>query len=238
MVLGVHSLDQVFFGLLMGFASYYFYLHIIDYDIRYFQPFLQEISNPFYKARMIIFLVGIYIAFLINLIFANVNYDPIWTERILKDCGRLPPMTPFYKCLADSGEYIVVFGMLIGIFYDLHFNYKVKYNKNIVPIEYINENISDTVYTRNYLENRTGKWNDTSVLVTIMRIIFLYLLIQIIYLIRNLPSILFERHDLLNFFIFQKLLSCGIAGFFLFGFARSVCYHCHLTNLEKVEKLK
>lgn len=232
MILGVHSLDQVFFGLLMGFAAYYFYLHVMDYDIRNYHPFLQEISNTFYRARMIVIFVGIYLTFLLSIVFAKIYYLPIWTKRILNNCGVLPTLTPFYKCLADSGDYFVLLGIMAGIFYDIQVNYQLKYNTDKLPMQFIYENISDTILSSNNEYNRTGKWNDTTSLITTARIFFVYLVFTSIFIVSKIIYIYLNRNNLLTYFIFNKMIPCFLGGFFIFGFGKKLCYYLNLTNFS------
>jgi membrane-associated phospholipid phosphatase len=278
MVLGVHSLDQVFFGLLMGFATYYFFLHIIDFDMRNYHPFLQSFSNPFHRAKLILILTSIYLVFLVNVMFTDINYDYKWSELIIQSCGKLPSMSPFYKCIDDSGYYFILFGVTAGIIYDMRNHYRGDscrtidleskgmtrvstlehpinlYQENepmrqgdVIPysqitfdklhVDYILENISDDILTHpNNLENRTGRWNDTNLLVTVLRVIFICVLFNMGYNFTRFSKELFED-DLLSVFILMKSLPCFTSGFITFAFGRKLCTMLKLGN-QNLERIK
>ena len=238
MVLGVHSLDQVFFGLLMGLASYYFYLHVIDYDIRNYHPFLHEMTNPFQKAKIIFTFLSIYIGFLINAMFANIYYDPIWTPRIVRACGKMPNVSPFYKCIADSAEYFCLIGAILGILYDINFNYSIINNK--LTVEYIFDNISDNLIShRDNKENRTGTWNDTQLWIGVLRFFLMFIVVNICFSFSFLLFSYFEDH-ILTYFIFSKMLPCFLSGFLIFAFGKKLSVILHLGNtyLGNKEKIK
>lgn len=288
MVLGVHSLDQVCFGLLMGFAVYYFFLHIIDFDLRNYHPFLQSFTNPYHKAKLILLILAVYLIFLVNAMFTDVSYDNKWSEMIILSCGKLPPMSPFYKCIDDSGYYFVLLGVTAGIVYDMSNHYKgdtcrvldleSKFSKasktskgetrcstienvgnlhqekesarhnsqkeygktrlsNLLHVDYVLENISDDLLTKDLnFENRTGRWNDTNIYTTIVRVTLICLLFNMSFNITTFPKIIFED-NLLSVFIFLKGLPCFTSGFIIFAFGKKICTMLRLGN-PNTERVK
>ncbi len=233
MVLGVHSLDQVFFGLLMGFACYYFYLNVIDYEIKDFRPFLKEITNPVYRAKLFLIVIGAYVVFLINGAMLDIRYESIWTDRIIKECGKLPATTPFYKCIFDSGDYLILYGVLLGIFYDLYYNYNFKYDSNNIPFEYIDENLCDTVFTEKKFDGRIGKWNDTPTITTIIRTALLFLCFSLFFITKDIIMPFMATRSFMELYMIEKFIPNAIGGFLTFGFGKKVCYYLNLTNLPK-----
>jgi hypothetical protein len=233
MILGVHSWDQVFFALLIGFASYYFYLHIIDYDIKNYHPFLNQISNKFYTARMMVIIISIYLFFLIQMFFIDFRDETIWRLRIIKNCGSLPVYPVYFKNLSESGEYFTLFGMLIGILYDVLFNYKNEFNTTKIPLEYVYENINDNIMVFQHTEiSRTGKWNDTSILISITRIIILNISNRFIFYLSLVPYLINQSDNLIAIFLFQVMIPSLFSGIFLFGFGRKFCFYLNLSNLS------
>jgi membrane-associated phospholipid phosphatase len=228
MILGVHSLDQVFFGLLMGMGLYYFYLHVLDYDFRNYHPFLNQFSNPFQKAKMFFIFLSLYIGFLVNAMFANIQYDPIWAVRIFKACNRMPGISPYYKCIADSADYFCLIGAILGIFIDINLNYNLKQGK--LPVDYIFDNISDNLLTHpDNKENRTGTWNDTDLWKGILRLFLMFTAIYVFFGISNYLSHLDQPH-ILTYFLVDKLLPNFLTGIFTFGFGKKISVLLLLGN--------
>jgi membrane-associated phospholipid phosphatase len=224
LAMGVHSLDQVFFGLVMGFAFYYFYLHILDYDLRNYTPFLFSISKSFHIHKFCFIIFGLYFSFLINLFLIPANYDPLWTYNFVLHCGDRPQFTPIFKSLIDSQYFFYVIAGFFGILLDIRLNYQGNLeDKNEVNL-YAYENISD-----NHV-NRIGRWNDTKWIKTIFRILVLYIPLFLYKLIDPLKNI--GMGNLIIQYLVAGVLNCCIVSIYIFGFSKQLCALLRLSGQD------
>lgn len=226
MVLGVHSVDQVVFGLIMGFACYYFYFYIIDYDLTNFQNFLDIFNKRVGFAKFMSILIGLYILYLLNSTILPIEYKPEWTEGILNRCGKLPFFTPFYKCVMDSGDYLIIIGMNFGILYDVKFNFvKRKDFKSEYTVKYLCDNYGQSASEEHA---RIGSWNRVPVYIGVVRIIIFYILFfSILALISSLQP-LFE-YNMISNYLLSKVFALPLAGFSVFAFKNKICDALCLT---------
>jgi hypothetical protein len=84
LILGVHSLDQVIFGLIMGFGIYYFFLDVIDIDLRNPLPYLRIMFNKYYFNKVMLIISTLFFIFILNIIFLEGKESllTIWTDGI------------------------------------------------------------------------------------------------------------------------------------------------------------
>jgi membrane-associated phospholipid phosphatase len=221
MILGVHSLDQVVFGLIMGFALYYFYLHIIDLDLRNPIPYFRILYNPYYFYRVVLVLACFLFAFMINIIVLNGDeyYETVWTERMVRQCGYYPYITPFFKCLVDTFDVFVFVGILAGMLFDI--NIIKKY-----------DSLDDFIY--DYISydkhSRVGKWNHTGLMSFLIRLFLSYIQCLIIFNLFGLISAVLFEDGLVTQLIMGKAVPMFLLGFFMFAFYRKEFEYLHITN--------
>lgn len=224
LVVGVHSLDQVVFGLLLGFLIYFFYLHIIDFDLKDHKSFLSMISNKFQIYKFLFFFFLFYLLYLISMINLEVIYKYEWLV-IIKELCTEGIYNAYYRSLIISGEYFIILGSFLGLLYDFNYNYQ-DFNLYGIPKNYVYLNLSDCNN-----DIRVGKWNDTNVFKSFLRIIFisfemLALLILCSYLLQ-----LFENPytDVLM----DRMLPSFLCGFIIFGFVKNQSTFLGLSGLNR-----
>jgi membrane-associated phospholipid phosphatase len=228
MVLGVHSLDQVVFGEMMGFALYYLFLYILDLDLRNPVPYFRIMFSKYYFHKlMLIFSLGFF-AFIINILILNGSeiHENMWTERILRRCHRLPEVTPFFKCLIDVCDFSAFIGIIFGMLFDIKFVQKFRTLE-----DFLNDYIS---YDKH---SRVGEWNHTGIISLVIRIVITYyqtfFIMDYSYYLKNY---LFER-SLIVEVVFGKMISMGLLGFLIFGVYRKEFDILCLTNRRDYLKI-
>jgi membrane-associated phospholipid phosphatase len=225
MVLGVHSLDQVVFGELMGFALYYLFLYILDLDLRNPVPFFRILFSKYYFNKLMLIINLGFFTFIMNIILLNgaESYEDDWTSRIIRRCHRLPDVTPFFKCLIDVCDFFAFIGIIFGMLFDI----------NIVQgIKNLEEFMNDYISYDNH--SRVGEWNHTNVLRLICRIVITYY--QCIFIMDfsyYLKNVLFGR-SLIVEVVFGKMISMGLLGFLMFGVYRKEFDLLKLTNKKRI----
>jgi membrane-associated phospholipid phosphatase len=227
MVLGVHSLDQVTFGIIMGFSLYYLFLYIIDLDLRNPVPYFRVMFSKYYFYKLILIFAIIFTAFLVNIMLLNGSeiQQDIWSERIIRGCGDLPVTTPFFKCLVDVCDFTMFIGIILGTLFDI--KYIHGYNK---IEDFVDDNIS---YDKH---SRVGRWNHTGILKTILRVIITYIQSTIVF---NICVFLFTslfEENLITQMVTDKMLPMGVVGFCMFAFYRIEFEWLHLANSNLIDK--
>lgn len=235
MVLGVHSIDQVMFGLLIGLAIYYFILHLTDFKVDNYDNFLNLISNKYRTSKLMLLTLSIYFLFLVNIYFMPTVYNPEYVGRVLLKC---PSSTPFGKSLLASGQYFMIIGMLIGIFYDVRSNYLENSETNDLPSQYIEDNFckSDMVQDSDYSKLRTASFDDSNYntyLITFVRMFIIYFMSRVINFICSFIMVMFGT-NLITKFLFLQVLNNLSVGIFLFGFGRNFGDMFRLNLKKKV----
>jgi membrane-associated phospholipid phosphatase len=220
LVLGVHSLDQVVFGLIMGFAVYYFFFDVIDMNIKNPLPFIRILFNNYYFYKVILIMSLLFFGFFINAILLDGNdyYDTIWTVRIIEGCGYYPYLTPFFKCLIDVCDFMVIVGVLIGMIIDIK-----------VTTRY--QNVEDFIYDNVSHDNhsRVGQWNHTTILPLLLRVVLTYLQTNVIAWICKLGIGLFDKSLIVEMF-FDKIIPLTLVGILMFVLYRKEFEYLGITN--------
>jgi membrane-associated phospholipid phosphatase len=221
MVLGVHSLDQVAFGLIMGFALYYLFLYIIDLDLRNPIPYFRTMFNKYYFHKLILIFAILFAAFMINIVILNgsESNEDIWSVRIIRGCGKLPDVSPFFKCLVDSCDFSMFIGIIFGMLFEI--NVIRRYKK-------IEDFINDCVSYDKH--SRVGEWNHTGVISTVLRIVLTYIQSTIIFTICTLIFDNMFKESLITEMVTEKIIPMGLIGFCMFGLFRLEFEWLRLAN--------
>jgi membrane-associated phospholipid phosphatase len=221
MVLGVHSLDQVVFGLVMGFALYYFFLDVIDLDLRNPMPFFRILFNKYYFYKLAFLVCLAFFGFIINIILisGSENHEAIWTTRIIRSCGKEASVTPFFKCLVDIFDFFAFVGLISGMLFDIKF---------INPVQKIEDFMND--YISYDKHSRVGQWNHTGFVTFVIRVILTYVQGMIIFMICGFVTGLFFTNGLITQMLLGKVLPMTLMGFCIFALYRKEFEYLHLTN--------
>jgi membrane-associated phospholipid phosphatase len=234
-VQGVHSLDQVIFGLLMGLAIYYFFLHLTVLKINDMNFFLNLISNRYQSAKLLTLMIFIYLIFLVHIYFTPIEYNPEYVGRVLLKC---PTSTPFAKSVFASGQYFMIPSMILGILYDVKYNYLKKFKTQELPHEYLEENfynyeIKGTKEKEHPHHIKNEDVNYHFYLKVIARIIILYFMTKVLKFVCSCGIYMFEINLITKFLFWQVLYNLSI-GLFIFGFGRRFCELFRLNPSEKI----
>lgn len=224
--LGVHSLDQVVFGLLLGFAFYFFYLYVVDYDLRDYRPFLQMISNKYHIQKTIFIILAIYLIFMVNMYFIHITYKGEWME-VVKTVCTTEYYSPFILAVIYSGEYFLLLGSFIGLLYDVKYNYS-NFTHQAIPPNYIFMNIMD-----HNNKIRIGKWNDTNTFKGILRTLLTLVQIHVMFSTCDYISHLKDNHLLA--FVFTRTLPAFLTGFIIFGLVKKQSCYLGIANEEVID---
>ena len=125
--LGVHSIDQVIYGVTLGFAFYFLYFHVFSFQKYSGKDLFDMFTN---KNYIIIYAVIYGCLFVLSLLLWGLVHHPIeqWINSLLKsDCNRL---LHGYRRFNLDGLYgmLTIFG-LIGAHYGIYFMVKMTKNK-------------------------------------------------------------------------------------------------------------
>jgi membrane-associated phospholipid phosphatase len=234
-VQGVHSIDQIIFGLLMGLAIYYFFLHFTQLKINNYNYFLHVVSNKYQSAKLLVLVILIYLVFMIQIFFTPTEYNPEYVGRVLLKC---PSSTPFAKSVFASGHYFMILGIILGVVYDVRYYYLKKFNTKELPLEYLEDNFYNYEIKRFKEKDHTHPMigedlNYHFYLKVIARIIILYFMTKVLKFMCSSAIYIFEINLITKFIFWQVLYNLSI-GIFIFGFGRRFC---ELFKLNPTEKL-
>jgi hypothetical protein len=217
LVMGVHSLDQIIFGLVMGFAFYFFFLDIIDFDLKNPAPFFKILYQDYGFYKMVFIYSWVYIIFFLNSVAIGDNYESVWTDRMLVNCGHIPYLTPFFKCFTDVCDFFMLTGITIGLVYES----KMGGTNNLD--EYVNEYIAHKDH------KRIGNWNDTDFITSFLRSVIAFIECYFLVSIFGFISSFFD-HGLVSHMLFVKVIPLTAIGFIMFGLFKKQFEYMNLTN--------
>ena len=209
-----HSLNQLSFGFGIGYCLYYFVFEILEVDLEskeHCRIFIEHFTHK------IIF--GLLIAHIVtNIVHYNLkfNYEQGWLDVLTKYCDYVP----FNFFDNESYQKSCSIFLAVAVIFSVYLEYVLIFDYDF-----------DKFYYYNVDMKHTYKWNDTSISITIIRFIFMYitfLYIQSLFLIGDVKTdsfikLIFYRFILLNIFV----------GLYLFLIVKFILRYVHLTN-EKI----
>lgn len=154
---GVHSLNQLFFGMSIGFILYYTFFEIFEVDINDKKLFFNIIEN-LWKICLILF--SLFLGVTLNHLMWNNNFpkNQEWITNIEKYCEIIPFNSFDNESYRKSTKVFLFIGCLMGVWLEN----KILFKKNEMKI-FINYNI-DT----------EKKFNNTGYIRTLIRIVLVY----------------------------------------------------------------
>jgi hypothetical protein len=218
--MGVHSLDQIIFGLVMGFAFYFFFLDTIDFDLKNPTPLFKILYQDYGYFKMVFIFSCTYFLFFVNSILIGDNYNPIWTDRIIASCGYMPYLTPFFKCFTDVCDFFMLTGITAGLVYES----KMGGSNNLD--EYVTE------YIAHKDNKRIGNWNDTDFVSSLMRVVISFIECYFLMHIFSFIASFFDQ-GLISHLLFVKVLPLTATGFIIFGLFKKQFELMKLTNFTE-----
>ena len=221
MFLGVHTLNQILFGSLIGFFLYFFMFKIYKFN--------QNVLFIIYNFKQIVFVIIFLIIFGFFNYYFFFNFDnKILYEKynfmIEKNC----PNFPIIKRLENESFYcIFILSVLIfavfGIYYEYYYFFSANVSK-FIKYNFNNENENEIYLLNN---NNNNQWNKTNFNVSIKRF-FVILFVCIILLI----PYFFISYDN-NFFVvlvFKTLIPLYAIVFVLFSYMKKITGYFNLNN--------
>ena len=221
MFLGVHTLNQILFGSLIGFFLYFFMFKIYKLN--------QNVLFIIYNFKQIVFVIIFLIIFGFFNYYFFFNFDnKILYEKynfmIEKNC----PNFPIIKRLENESFYcIFVLSVLIfavfGIYYEYYYIFSANVSK-FIKYNFNNENENEINLLNNNVNNR---WNKTNFNVSIKR----FFVILIVCGILLIPYFFISYDN--NFFVvlvFKTLIPLYVIVFVLFSYMKKITGYFNLNN--------
>ena len=221
MFLGVHTLNQILFGSLIGFFLYFFMFKIYKFN--------QNVLFIIYNFKQIVFVIIFLIIFGFFNYYFFFNFDnKILYEKynfmIEKNC----PNFPIIKRLENESFYcIFVLSVLIfavfGIYYEYYYIFSANVSK-FIKYNFNNENENEINLLNNNVNNR---WNKTNFNVSIKR----FCVILIVCGILLIPYFFISYDN--NFFVvlvFKTLIPLYVIVFVLFSYMKKITGYFNLNN--------
>jgi hypothetical protein len=224
----LHSIDQLLFGILIGFQIFFFLFYVVRVDL----------NNGKDLSKLVTFKIGYYI--LINAILLisflltfYLNDDPKKREKFennlnLSDCGhKLSPNVRFSK---DALLLAMIFFSNIGIFIGMKYELKYVFNSNEFNWRQYNFNKEDSeeesLFSKLSISKDT-QWNHTSCFFSILRLFATFIFHTIIFL----PMFLIgSENNLAIVIMFKIIVPLTISSFFMFSIEKVILYKLSLTN--------
>ena len=221
MFLGVHTLNQILFGSLIGFFLYFFMFKIYKFN--------QNVLFIIYNFKQIVFVIIFLIIFGFFNYYFFFNFDnKILYEKynfmIEKNCPNFPIITRLEN---ESFYCIFVLSVLIfavfGIYYEYYYIFSANVSK-FIKYNFNNENENEINLLNNNVNNR---WNKTNFNVSIKR----FFVILIVCGILLIPYFFISYDN--NFFVvlvFKTLIPLYVIVFVLFSYMKKITGYFNLNN--------
>ena len=221
MFLGVHTLNQILFGSLIGFFLYFFMFKIYKFN--------QNVLFIIYNFKQIVFVIIFLIIFGFFNYYFFFNFDnKILYEKynfmIEKNCPNFPIITRLEN---ESFYCIFVLSVLIFAVFGIYFEYYYIFSANVskfIKYNFNNENENEINLLNNNVNNR---WNKTNFNVSIKR----FFVILIVCGILLIPYFFISYDN--NFFVvlvFKTLIPLYVIVFVLFSYMKKITGYFNLNN--------
>jgi len=224
----LHSIDQIFFGVLIGFQIFFFLFYVIRVDL----------NNGKDLSKLVTFKLGYYI--LINAILLisflltfYLNDDPKKRENFEKninnsECG--PKLTANVRFSKDALLLAMIFFSNIGIFIGMKYELKYVFNSNEFNWRQYNFNKDDSeeesLFSKLSISKDT-QWNHTTCFFSILRLFAIFIFHTII----SVPMFLIEsENNLAIVVLFKIIVPLSTSLFFMFSIEKVILYKLSLTN--------
>jgi len=239
LLIGAHSLNQIIFGGLLGFAAFYFYFYVLEIDTENPEQFLEfvKLEENNFKKIYVILLTNFFLI-CISLVFYFLHKDTVHELAYLARLNKKfidAPLTP-YKVLQNEGLYgfatslgnICIF---LGVFFELHYTFENN-AKNFITYNFD--------YMENSFEFQQGKinnlkWNKINVAKRRKKTLIFIALLSMLYFPFMLLGSLFDNVFMVLFFkiiLPVNLILLGMFFFFkdVFRFFKTINDHNELKN--------
>jgi membrane-associated phospholipid phosphatase len=222
--MGVHSLNQIFFGMFLGFSLYYFIFYVIEIEPKNTNDILEIIYNLYkYVLILIVILtIGLIPYFIFKL---DKRLAIQYNIYISQFCPNIPNIKRLENAaLLNITTFSITIIALIGI----NFEYNFIFNENINKFLKFNFYNEDNDFEKNLLnKNNNKKWNDTNLNKSIIRLIFVF---TIVYIMNYYPKYISYQNNFYIVLFFKILFPLYIITFLLFTYIKQLTGLCNLNN--------
>lgn len=196
---GVHSLDQLIFGLLQACL----FIQVLYYDVG-FRPYNKEWFYNFYPEAPK-YKLGLWLLFLVaifTVILTPATFEPQWVEEIFRKCQTIIVETPFEKCLMGMGCWFALIGCYYGI---LERTKNVENIKELEEIEcpYYEKEVENE--SQNLIVNKHFWWK------LVLRFVLAYAEIKLILFVES--KLLRISYNIINRFAFKYSFGRGMIAY-------------------------
>jgi membrane-associated phospholipid phosphatase len=171
--MGVHSLNQIFFGFMIGSSFYILVFHILEVDYSKFQTFIYKVSIGEY------IIANLIIALLIWVIYvATFEFNEDYVVRIIFHCKNVPKIRMLHN---ETLVLIPLFLSSVVAFVGIKLDFTYNYHSDMV--KWCNENIShittkyyNNIYSSNFILSHydtNHQWNNTDIKTSLKRMLIL-----------------------------------------------------------------
>jgi len=199
MLVGAHSLNQIFFGFFLGFGIYFFIFYVLCVEVNDSKQFAKLLGFKNLIYGFINFFIFLF-AFLLFFFNHDENYESEFIESILKQCPSIYPSREFQN---EGLVTFVIFLSNLGAFMGIKFEYYFTFKENIQNWQQFNfemdERSDDESLMTKITINKETQWNHTNSFYSLLRIVVILFLSTIL----MIPYFLIRWDD--NFIIIITL---------------------------------
>ena len=212
----INSLNQILFGICLSYSFYFLIFNVLQIDTEAIFIFRTLIKKQ-KIIELILYLLGIYIiANLVHYSYEishnhNEDYSEEWYVKILKYCTYIPYI--FFDSVSYHSVIFLPISILISIYLEYSFIFSNNYNKFIC---YNSDN------------KLSMKWNNTSILLTIIRMSFTFVIVYFINYFCYIGDI--NNDSFFKLIFFRYILMNSLIGLFVFFIGKILFMYLHLTN--------
>ena len=226
LLLGVHSINQILFGFCLGLSLYYLLFYIIELNSNDSNQLYYSISNlyKFILWGFILIIISCVPYFLIHPDSFKINeYD----KNLQMKCPGYPNIKKFeHESFTCIFSFIFVITSFIGCYVEFYYifhnnisNWK-RYNFNYDADNEIN-------LLEDNIDNKNKRWNDTELIKSLKRLVFICLVIGII----MIPYFIIPMNLSYSFvLIFKIIIPVSFVTFLMFSYLKRICGKFDLIN--------
>jgi len=224
---GLHSIDQIIFGIQIGFQIFFFLFYVVKVDL----------NNGKDLSKLVTFKLIYYVLiniFLLSIVLLTFFFDydimkrEIFEQNInISKCGNLSPNVRFSR---DALLLSMIFFSNIGIFIGMKYELKYVFNSNEFNWRQYNFNKEDSeeesLFSKLSISKDT-QWNHTSCFFSILRLGAVFIFHTII----TLPMfIVSSDNNIVLVLLLKIIIPMTLSLFFMFSVEKVILYKLSLTN--------
>ena len=223
--MGVHSLNQIFFGIFLGFCLYYLIFYVLEIEPYNSEEILEIIYNL--NKYIFIFVIIVSIGLIPYFIFKiDKRLAFQYNIYISQFCPNLPTIKRLENAaLINITTFSVVIFAIFGIFFEYEFIFEKNINK-FKKFNFYNENNDLEQNLLNENENNK-KWNDTNLFISFIRLIIIFIIVYILY---YPPKLISYQNNFYIVLFFKILFPLYLITFLLFTYIKQFTGICKLNN--------